>query len=152
MEMTNAIEKINIDTIETRIYSYSRTNLLIMINITRNQRAGLIPHLLNSRLILSFLISISWVNRFPTRNKSEHLIVGIMIFLLYYQFRPDPTWWRRTSPKSAFRILFFTAPSWAPRTPWRKRVLDGVTYRYRHTVLVAMKFQPQSHTFYEKGG
>jgi hypothetical protein len=57
--MTNAIEKINIDTIVTRIYSYSRTNLLIMINITRNQRAGLIPHLLNSRLILSLLISIS---------------------------------------------------------------------------------------------
>jgi hypothetical protein len=57
--MTNAIEKINIDTIETRIYSYSRTNLLIMINITRNQRAGLIPHLLNSRLILSLLISVS---------------------------------------------------------------------------------------------
>jgi hypothetical protein len=30
-------KKINIDTIETQIYSGSRTNLLIMISITRNK-------------------------------------------------------------------------------------------------------------------
>jgi hypothetical protein len=29
------------------------------------------------------LMSISWVNWFPTRNKSGSLIVDIMIFLLY---------------------------------------------------------------------
>jgi hypothetical protein len=74
--------KINID-IETRIYSGSRTDLLIMISITRNQRAGLIPHLLTSGLIPSLLMSISWVNWFPTRNKSGSLIAAIMIFLLY---------------------------------------------------------------------
>jgi hypothetical protein len=54
--MTDTIEKINIDNIETRIYSGSRTNLLIMISITRNQRAGLISHLLTSGLIPSILI------------------------------------------------------------------------------------------------
>jgi hypothetical protein len=58
-EMTNTIEKINIDNIETRIYSGLRTNLLIMISTTRNQRAGLIPHLLTSGLIPSLLTSIS---------------------------------------------------------------------------------------------
>jgi hypothetical protein len=53
--MTNTIEKINIDiekinkdNIEIRIYSGLRTDLLIMISTTRNQRAGLIPHLLTS--------------------------------------------------------------------------------------------------------
>jgi hypothetical protein len=58
-KMTDTIEKINIDNIETRIYSGSRTNLLIMINTTRNQRAGLILHLLTSGLIPSLLMSIS---------------------------------------------------------------------------------------------
>jgi uncharacterized BrkB/YihY/UPF0761 family membrane protein len=29
------------------------------------------------------LMSISWVNWFPTRNKSGSLIAAIMIFLLY---------------------------------------------------------------------
>jgi hypothetical protein len=58
------------DTIETRIYSDSRTNLLIMISITRNQRAGLIPCLLTSGLIPSLFGFISWVNWFLTRNKS----------------------------------------------------------------------------------
>jgi hypothetical protein len=43
--MTDTIEKINIDNIETQIYSGSRTNLLIMISTTRNKRVGLIPHL-----------------------------------------------------------------------------------------------------------
>jgi hypothetical protein len=51
--------KINIDNIEIRIYSGSRTNLLIVISITRNQRAGLIPHLLTSGLIPILLTSIS---------------------------------------------------------------------------------------------
>jgi hypothetical protein len=45
-EMRDTIEKINIDNIETRIYSDPRTNLPIMISTIRNQRAGLIPHLL----------------------------------------------------------------------------------------------------------
>jgi hypothetical protein len=52
-------KKINIDTIVTRIYSSLRTNLLIMIIIIRNQRAGLIPHFLTSGLIPSLLMSIS---------------------------------------------------------------------------------------------
>jgi hypothetical protein len=60
--MTNAIEKINIDTIETRIYSDSRANLLIMISIIRIQRAGLIPHLLTSGLISGLLVFVSSVN------------------------------------------------------------------------------------------
>jgi hypothetical protein len=55
--MTNTVGKTNIDTIEARIYSGLRTNLLIMISITRNQRAGLIPHILTSGLILSILVS-----------------------------------------------------------------------------------------------
>jgi hypothetical protein len=38
-EITDTIEKINIDNIETRIYSGSRTNLLIMISTTRNKEA-----------------------------------------------------------------------------------------------------------------
>jgi hypothetical protein len=58
-EMTDTIEKINIDNIETRIYSGSRTNLPIMISTTRNQRAGLIPHLLTSGFIPSLLMFIS---------------------------------------------------------------------------------------------
>jgi hypothetical protein len=53
------IQKINIDYIEIRIYSGSRTNLPIMISMTTNQRAGLIPHLLPSGLILSLLMFIS---------------------------------------------------------------------------------------------
>jgi hypothetical protein len=57
--MTNTIEKINIDTIEIWIYSGSRTNLVIMISITRNQRSGLIQHHLTSELIPSLLVSIS---------------------------------------------------------------------------------------------
>jgi hypothetical protein len=58
-EMTDTIEKTNIDNIETRIYFGSRTNLLIMISTTRNQIAGLISHLLTSGLIPSLLMSIS---------------------------------------------------------------------------------------------
>jgi hypothetical protein len=58
-EMIDTIEKIDIDNIETRIYFGSRTNLPIMISTTRNQRAGLIPHLLTSGLIPSLLMFIS---------------------------------------------------------------------------------------------
>jgi hypothetical protein len=59
METNEAYRKINIDNIETRIYSGSRTNLPIMISTTRNQRAGLILHLLASGLIPSLLMFIS---------------------------------------------------------------------------------------------
>jgi uncharacterized membrane protein YraQ (UPF0718 family) len=92
------------DTIETQIYSGSRSNLLIMISITRNQRARLIPHLLTSGLILSLLMSIPWVNWFPTRNKYRSHIVAIMIFI-YHDFfvifinsGRNPIPWRRTNP------------------------------------------------------
>jgi hypothetical protein len=57
--MRDTIEKINIDNIETRIYSGSRTNLPIMISTIRNQKAGLILHLLSSGFIPSLLMFIS---------------------------------------------------------------------------------------------
>jgi hypothetical protein len=54
-----------------------------MISTTRNQRAGLIPHLLTSGFVPSLLMFISWVNWFPTRNKSGSLIVVTMIFYIH---------------------------------------------------------------------
>jgi hypothetical protein len=69
--------------IETRIYSWSRFNLLIMIGRTRDRRAGLDPHLLTSGLIPSLLVHLSWVNSFLVRNNSGSFIVAIIIFLLH---------------------------------------------------------------------
>jgi hypothetical protein len=45
--------------IETRIYSEFKTTLLIMIGRTSDRRAGLIPHLSTSELILSLLAYLS---------------------------------------------------------------------------------------------
>jgi hypothetical protein len=71
--------------IETRIYSEFRTTLLIMIGRTSDRRAGLIPHLSTSELILSLPAYLSWVNWFLTPNKFEYLIFAIIIFLLCFQ-------------------------------------------------------------------
>jgi hypothetical protein len=46
----------------TRIYSGSKINLPIMIGRTRDRRAGLVPHLLTSGLILNLLVYLSWAN------------------------------------------------------------------------------------------